>query len=124
MLRLAVAVSSAGAALAAGVGAASAAPASSAGLPGLPDPGGVTRPDVGAALTGLQQGAPAALKPVKSMNINPLAQTGVDPLDNSVGTQAADFAPVSTAAATKPLATRNSLSTLPIAGPVAGVLPG
>jgi hypothetical protein len=53
-----------------------------------------------------------ALEPVGKLTINPLSGTGVDPLDNAVGTQVADFQPVSTAAVTGPLAHGASLSNL------------
>jgi hypothetical protein len=53
-----------------------------------------------------------ALTPIGNLTINPLSGTGVDPLDNAVGTQVADFKPVSTAAVTGPLAKGASLSDL------------
>lgn len=62
------------------------------------------------------------LDTVKDLQINPLANTGTDPLDNSVGTQVADFKPVSTAALTGPLARGASLGELPLVGPVANTV--
>ncbi|MFD6751314.1 hypothetical protein, partial [Streptomyces anthocyanicus] len=41
--------------------------------------------------------------PVEGLKPNPLAGTGVDPLDNGVGTQLADFKPLSSKALTGPL---------------------
>ncbi|MDH2391879.1 hypothetical protein QCN29_24480 [Streptomyces sp. HNM0663] len=73
---------------------------------------------------GLSHALPGALGPVKSLQLDPLANTGVDPLDNAVGTQVADFPPVSTALATDPVAKGGSLGTLPLVGQVAGLLPG
>ncbi|MEU5838421.1 hypothetical protein ABZ820_32790 [Streptomyces diacarni] len=62
------------------------------------------------------------LETVNDLQLNPLANTGTDPLDNSVGTQIADFKPVSTAALTGPLARGASLGELPLVGPVTSTL--
>ncbi|NEB81605.1 hypothetical protein G3I40_41305, partial [Streptomyces sp. SID14478] len=64
------------------------------------------------------------LGPAKDLKLNPLAGTGVDPLDNAVGTQVSDFKPVSTAAVTGPLASGSSLSELPVVGTATDLLPG
>ena len=55
-------------------------------------------------------GAVADLQP------NPLAGTGVDPLDNGVGTQVADFAPADSRAVTGPVAQAPSVDSIPVAG--------
>jgi hypothetical protein len=63
-----------------------------------------------AALTGSVQyvtGPVAGLKP------NPLAGTGVDPLDNGVGTQLADFQPLTSQALTGPVAQAQSIGSIP-----------
>ncbi|WP_267246187.1 hypothetical protein [Streptomyces sp. PR69] len=73
---------------------------------------------------GLAHALPGALGPVKSLQLDPLANTGVDPLDNAVGTQVADFPSVSTALATDPVTKGGSLGTLPLVGQAAGLLPG
>ncbi|WP_436737081.1 hypothetical protein [Streptomyces sp. BBFR102] len=65
-----------------------------------------------------------SLGPVKNLQLNPLAGTGTDPLDNTVGTQVADFRPVSTEAVTGPLSDGGSLTDLPLVGQAAGLLPG
>lgn len=90
---------------------------------GLSD-GGAFRDPVGDTTTGLQHAVPAALAPAKNLQLNPLAKTGVDPLDNSAGTQVGDFRPVGTDAVTGPLAAGGSLSELPLVGNVTGLLPG
>lgn len=72
----------------------------------------------------LHDGAAGGLGPVKHLTLDPLANTGSDPLDNAVGSQIADFQPVSTAAITGPVARGGSLSTLPLVGTAAGLLPG
>jgi hypothetical protein len=62
--------------------------------------------------------------PTKHLTIDPLSNTSVDPLNNAVGSQVADFKPVSTAAVTDPLTQGGSLATLPVTGTVSGFLPG
>ncbi|MEU3186979.1 hypothetical protein ABZ707_22685 [Streptomyces sp. NPDC006923] len=74
--------------------------------------------------TSLDHGTAGAVAPVKHLRLNPLAGTGVDPLDNAVGTQVADFKPVSTALVTGPLTQGGALKDLPLAGAAAGLLPG
>ncbi|MEV1024411.1 hypothetical protein [Streptomyces sp. NPDC050264] len=115
LLRAGLTVTAAGAAVAAGAVTASAAPA-----PATTDaasPVQILTSAVGSATS-------YGLGPVKDLKLNPLAGTGTDPLDNAVGTQIADFKPVSTAALTGPLAAGNSLSELPVVGAAAGILPG
>lgn len=53
-----------------------------------------------------------AVTPLTELQLHPLANTGVDPIDNSVGAQVADFAPLSTAAVTGPIARGASLADL------------
>ncbi|MER7175401.1 hypothetical protein [Streptomyces mesophilus] len=65
-----------------------------------------------------------AVRPARDLRLDPLAGTGVDPLDNSVGTQLADFKPVSSALVTGPLASGGSLDDLPLLDRASGVLPG
>ncbi|MCX4660589.1 hypothetical protein [Streptomyces uncialis] len=65
-----------------------------------------------------------AIAPVTALQINPLANTGVDPLANGLGTQIADFKPLSTTAATAPLARGDSLAELPLVGPVTQLVTG
>jgi hypothetical protein len=74
-----------------------------------------------AALTGsvgYVTGAVQGLKP------NPLAGTGVDPLDNGVGTQLADFQPVASQMLTGPVAQAQSIGSIPVVGQALGVLGG
>ncbi|GGX24366.1 hypothetical protein [Streptomyces chryseus] len=124
LLRAGLAVTAAGAALAAGGGAAQAAP--------VPKEAGIDVPlenfdpaATGRALTGgLGAATAGGVGPVKDFHPNPLAGTGVDPLDNGLGTQVADFQPLSTAAVTAPLTQGDALRELPLAGPATGLLPG
>ncbi|SCF83596.1 hypothetical protein GA0115255_108191, partial [Streptomyces sp. Ncost-T6T-2b] len=52
------------------------------------------------------------------------AGTGVDPLDNAVGTQIADFKPVTTAIVTDPITSGGALSDLPVVGSVTKLVTG
>ncbi|MFC3578463.1 hypothetical protein ACFOZ0_35425 [Streptomyces yaanensis] len=54
--------------------------------------------------------------PLADLKPNPLAGTGVDPLDNGVGTQLADFKPLSSQALTRPVAQASSLGGVPVLG--------
>jgi len=77
------------------------------------------------ALRALQEATAGGLGPIKDLKLNPLAGTGSDPLDNAVGTQIADFKPVSTAPLTAPLTHGGgALSDLPLVGQATSLLPG
>ncbi|MFI8855490.1 hypothetical protein ACIGW5_02350 [Streptomyces prasinus] len=65
-----------------------------------------------------------AAGPVTGLKPNPLAGTGVDPLDNGVGTQVADFRPVDSREVTGPVAQAESVDSLPVAGRATGMLGG
>ena len=73
---------------------------------------------------GVEHALPGALAPVKRLQLDPLANTGVDPLNNAVGTQIADFKPVSTAMVTDPVAKGGALQDLPLVGQATALLPG
>ncbi|MFF7389570.1 hypothetical protein ACFZAE_14160 [Streptomyces scabiei] len=60
--------------------------------------------------------------PVAGLKPNPLAGTGVDPLDNGVGTQLADFQPLQSTALTGPVAQAPSIGSIPLVGQVVGGL--
>ncbi|NEC27917.1 hypothetical protein G3I20_15425 [Streptomyces sp. SID8111] len=60
--------------------------------------------------------------PVAGLKPNPLAGTGVDPLDNGVGTQLADFQPLTSQALTGPVAQAPSVDSIPVVGQVTGLL--
>lgn len=113
LLRAGLTVAAAGAALGAGGAAAQAAPAvGTDGIAGAP---------LGAA-TGLVTNSVSGVSELKSLQLHPLANTGVDPLDNEVGTQVADFKPVGTAMVTDNITKGQALEDLPVAGPVTGAL--
>ncbi|MEY9486645.1 hypothetical protein RKD26_002439 [Streptomyces calvus] len=103
-----------------GAGAATAAAADSGPL--LGDAGRVAGPVAGTVagtvagpVAGPVAGTVAGLKP------NPLAGTGVDPLDNGVGTQVADFRPVDSRAVTGPVAQAPSVGSIPVVGPASAL---
>ncbi|MCP3818970.1 hypothetical protein NLX86_12855 [Streptomyces sp. A3M-1-3] len=75
------------------------------------------------ALTGVVTNSVTGVGQLKSLQLNPLAKTGVDPLDNAVAPQVADFKPVSTEMATGPLAAGAALKDLPVVGAASGMLP-
>ncbi|MEU5098986.1 hypothetical protein [Streptomyces sp. NPDC020996] len=83
---------------------------------------GETDPQAGAqALTGTVghvTGPVAGLKP------NPLAGTGVDPLDNGVATRLDDFRPLSSQALTRPVAEAESIGSIPVLGRATTLLGG
>ncbi|MEU4980399.1 hypothetical protein [Streptomyces sp. NPDC021969] len=60
--------------------------------------------------------------PVADLKPNPLAGTGVDPLDNGVGTKVADFQPLTSTALTGPVAQAQSLGAVPVLGQVTELL--
>ncbi|MER6011212.1 hypothetical protein [Streptomyces bluensis] len=62
--------------------------------------------------------------PVETLKPNPLAGTGVDPLDNGAGTQVADFKPMTSRAVTRPVAQAPSVGGIPLLGQIPGLLHG
>ncbi|MFJ5289907.1 hypothetical protein [Streptomyces sp. NPDC088348] len=107
LLRIGLTLSVAGAALGMGGAAAQAATPASPGSPAAAL--GHLGPSPVQVLTGAVGHATA---PVANLQLDPLAKTGVDPLDNAVGTQIADFKPVSTALLTSPLTSGGALKDL------------
>ncbi|MGW7382021.1 hypothetical protein [Streptomyces sp. NPDC054794] len=120
--RALIALATAGAALGAGAATASADSTLPVDVPWRPTSLGRIDPQAGAqALTGTLG---YVTGPVTGLKPNPLAGTGVDPLDNGVGTQVADFQPLSSQALTGPVAESRSLGSVPVLGQVTGVLGG
>ncbi|MBL1105802.1 hypothetical protein JK361_14615 [Streptomyces sp. 5-8] len=78
--------------------------------------------DPQAGLTALSGATGYITGPVAGLKPNPLAGTGVDPLDNGLGTQVADFKPVTSQALTTPVAEAESLRTVPVVGRLLGAL--
>ncbi|AXG79918.1 hypothetical protein [Streptomyces paludis] len=128
LLRAGLTLTAAGAALGLGGAAAqAAAPAAPLPLSGTDKPLlDITEVPVAgeAVASALGHSAAGALGPVKNLQLDPLAGTGTDPLDNVLGTQIADFKPISTAAVTGPLTDGGALKDLPLVGGVVALLPG
>lgn len=119
--RALVALAAAGAAL--GAGAATAHADAGPRLLNVPwRPTSLGKIDPQAGLTVLTGTVGYVTGPVAGLKPNPLAGTGVDPLDNGVGTQLADFKPVGTQMLTAPLAQARSLGSVPLAGQALGSL--
>ncbi|MFJ9006552.1 hypothetical protein [Streptomyces canus] len=116
--RTLTALAAAGVALGAGAGVAAADTEPVVGMVGVPTSLGNIDPQAGAqALTGsvgYVTGPVAGLKP------NPLAGTGVDPLDNGVATQLGDSQPIASQALLGPIAQAQSVGSMPVVGQVVG----
>ncbi|MCT9076227.1 hypothetical protein [Streptomyces fulvoviolaceus] len=80
--------------------------------------------DPQAGLQGLTTTVGYVTGPVAGLKPNPLAGTGVDPLDNGVGTQLADFQPVASQMLTGPVAQAQSIGSIPVVGQALGVVGG
>jgi hypothetical protein len=116
LLRVGLTVTAAGAAL--GLSGAAAQAAESA------SPAAAAEATSGALTGAVGQVVGAGATPIENLQLDPLANTGVDPLNNAVGTQVADFKPVSTALVTGPVTSGGALGDLPLTGAVTGLLPG
>ncbi|MFJ1703316.1 hypothetical protein [Kitasatospora sp. NPDC088346] len=107
--------------------AAHAAPAQPA--PGLPAPE-IPMPklaptDVGQAMEGTTTGLGYAVAPVKTLRLDPWAQSSADFLNNGVGVQPDNGLPaIGTGTLTGPLTAGGGAKDLPAVGPLLGVLPG
>ncbi|MFD9846637.1 MULTISPECIES: hypothetical protein [Streptomyces] len=127
LLRAGLTFTALGAALGAGAGSAQAVSLPSAaevpeqGVSALQAVGETAAPAVTSALGTSLAGSVA---PITDLQLDPLAGTGVDPLDNAVGTQIADFKPVTTAILTDPITSGGSLSDLPVVGSVTKLVTG
>ncbi|MEU1463962.1 hypothetical protein ABZ467_25275 [Streptomyces sp. NPDC005727] len=110
--RALIALAAVGAAL--GAGAASAHAEGGARLADAPASLGDLDPAAG--LTSVTGAVGHATGPVSAIKPNPLAGTGVDPLDNGVATQIADFKPVDSRDLTRPVAEADSFGSLPVVG--------
>ncbi|UQA93424.1 hypothetical protein [Streptomyces halobius] len=117
LLRTGLTVTAAGAALAAG----SAATANAALVP-------TKASDVRETARALTDVVSATAAPstgtFKNMQLDPLANTPADPLNNGVGTRIGDFKPMSTTQVTGTLAKGGTVQDLPVVGPAARALPG
>ncbi|WP_225804708.1 hypothetical protein [Streptomyces sp. NK15101] len=78
----------------------------------------LSRTDAGAAGAGALEGVTHGVGPLTRLQLDPLANTGVDPLDNGLGTQVADFKPVGTNLVTDHVTKGGAVADLPVAGPL------
>ncbi|MGC9438723.1 hypothetical protein [Streptomyces sp. WG5] len=83
----------------------------------VPAPPGGT--EQGAGLQAVTGAVGHVAGPAADLRPNPLAGTGVDPLDNGVGTQVADFRPLTSTALTGPVAQARSVGGVPVVGQAA-----
>ncbi|MGW1374965.1 hypothetical protein ACWD6P_11930 [Streptomyces sp. NPDC002446] len=118
LLRAGLVVSAAGAAIAAG-GAATASADTASFLARNTDTSAAAK----GVHTALRHSAAGGLGPVKNIQLNPMANTAVDPLNNGVATKVADFKPMSTTQVTGFLSDGAALRDVPLAGSVARALP-
>jgi hypothetical protein len=99
-------------------------PAGAATAAPVPEPSVTDSLPARSALGAVHSATAYGVGPVKHLTLDPLANSGVDPLDNAVRPQVADFKPVSTAAVTGPVTRGGSLSTLPLTAQATTLLPG
>ncbi|WP_037861080.1 hypothetical protein [Streptomyces sp. NRRL S-340] len=118
--RVLIAVATAGAAL--GAGASTAAAESLPVLNGEYQTGSVGKIDPQAGLRALTGTVGYVTGPVAGLKPNPLAGTGVDPLDNGIGTKLADFQPLTSQMLTHPVAQAPSVGSIPVLGQVLGAV--
>ncbi|MBV2154566.1 hypothetical protein [Kitasatospora sp. SUK 42] len=103
-----------------GTGSAQAAPASGPALPAT-----LTKTDVGQALNGTTSGLGYGVAPIKSLRLDPWANSGADFLNNGAVVQPDQgLAPVGTTTLTGPLSAGGGVKDLPLVGGLTGLLPG
>ncbi|GHD93496.1 hypothetical protein [Streptomyces naganishii] len=116
--RVLVALATASAAL--GAGASTAAADSVPVVGGAHEAGSLGKVDPRAGLQGLTGTVGHVTGTVAGLKPNPLAGTGVDPLDNGVATRIADFQPLASRGLTAPVAEAPSVGSIPVLGQVLG----
>ncbi|MDX3574897.1 hypothetical protein [Streptomyces sp. ID05-47C] len=117
-------LATAGAALGVGASAAAAADTQPVADPVRTNPTSIGRLDPQSGVQGALGSLPYVTGAVSNLKPNPLAGTGVDPLDNGVGTQLADFKPLTSQMLTGPVAQAQSIGSIPVLGQVTGLLGG
>ncbi|MCX4995561.1 hypothetical protein OG739_22960 [Streptomyces longwoodensis] len=121
-LRALAVLATAGVGLGAAAGAAAAADAGPR-LGGMhTPPASLGQIDPQSGVQGLTDALPYATGALTNLKPNPLAGTGVDPLDNGVGTQIGDFRPLSSQMLTEPVAEAPSVGSMPLAGQATGLV--
>ncbi|MEU9079241.1 hypothetical protein ACFYUY_20085 [Kitasatospora sp. NPDC004745] len=110
-----------GAAMLLGAGSAQAAPAAGP----APGPATLAKTDVGQALNGTTSGLGYGVAPIKSLRLDPWANSSADVLNNGATVQPDQgLAPVGTGTLTGPLSAGGGVKDLPLVGGLTGALPG
>ncbi|MFJ9607915.1 hypothetical protein ACIRS1_16395 [Kitasatospora sp. NPDC101176] len=110
-----------GAAMLLGAGSAQAAPAAAP----APGPATLAKTDVGQALNGTTSGLGYGVAPIKSLRLDPWANSSADVLNNGATVQPDQgLAPVGTGTLTGPLSAGGGVKDLPLVGGLTGALPG
>ncbi|MFH8381054.1 hypothetical protein ACH4E7_08925 [Kitasatospora sp. NPDC018058] len=113
----------AGAAVLLGTGSAQA--ATTSGQAPAAGPASLTRTDVGQALNGTTTGLGYGVAAIKSLRLDPFANSSADVLNNGATVQPDQgLAPVGTSTLTGPLSAGGGIKDLPLVGGLTGVLPG
>ncbi|MFB7904936.1 hypothetical protein [Kitasatospora sp. NPDC056076] len=106
-----------------GAGSAQAAPA--AGQEPAAGPATLAKTDVGQALNGTTAGLGYGVAPIKSLRLDPWANSSADVLNNGATVRPDQgLAPVGTGTLTGPLSAGGGVKDLPLVGGLSGVLPG
>ncbi|MFJ7908147.1 hypothetical protein [Kitasatospora sp. NPDC096204] len=112
----------AGAAVLLGAGTAQAATAPGQAAPG---PATLTKTDVGQALNGTTTGLGYGIAPIKSLRLDPWANSAADFLNNGAALQPDQGLPeIGTGTLTGPLSAGGGVKDLPLVGGLTGLLPG
>ncbi|MEU9133352.1 hypothetical protein AB0D08_35565 [Kitasatospora sp. NPDC048540] len=99
-------------------------PAGGLPVPQLPAPR-LAPTDLGQAMEGTSSGLGYAVAPVKTLRLDPWAQSSADFLNNGVGVQPDNGLPaIGTGTLTGPLTAGGGAKDLPAVGPLLGALPG
>ncbi|MGW5634561.1 hypothetical protein [Streptomyces sp. NPDC003832] len=115
-------LATAGVALGASAATAAAADGDAVGDAGRATPSALGQIDPRAGVDALTLSLRYATGTVSSLKPNPLAGTGADPLDNGIGTQLADFRPLTSKMLTGPVAQAESIGSIPLVGQAVDLL--
>ncbi|MFD8701659.1 hypothetical protein ACFV1W_03415 [Kitasatospora sp. NPDC059648] len=107
------------------LGAGSAQAATPSGQSPAAGPASLAKTDVGQALNGTTTGLGYGVAPLKSLRLDPWANSSADVLNNGATIQPDQgLAPVGTGTLTGPLSAGGGVKDLPLVGGLSGVLPG
>ncbi|MBD0695775.1 hypothetical protein [Streptomyces sp. CBMA123] len=108
-----------------GAGSAQAATTTGSGPQPAAGPATLAKTDVGQALNGTTSGLGYGVAPIKSLRLDPWANSSADVLNNGATVQPDQgLAPVGTGTLTGPLSAGGGVKDLPLVGGLSGVLPG